>query len=461
MDYFKGLETWKATAIISASAICIAGIGYFIYSCADSNSNGATSEKEVKQKHPVKSGKSRKKEQIEIIQEVMVEVLNYINSFDAVEEQKYTEEQIPEKIYEIASLITQKICKQRGLDERGYDALMKSYRSSKDKDISKQADTMDRLLKDIQKGEKPTYILNCNSKYNKALTIKIYRWIALADIYADYREVLKNLAEPGIITKEQFEELKKANTAKKLDRRAAILEKKIKAEGYGHNDYFNLVKKPCCKYRLEDKNFNDSVKQVQKLCDKLQELICKKLAIPEFENDPYDLSSEEIPYFYDDMYSKYMNIDSSALFPISEISEDLATSSINDSPRKGIAINEADSIIVERSEKGGEDAKGSSNVKSTSTDEELMAEEIKREEEKVDINQYKDFSSGDESGKEVDYDRNGEGEYDKKRESTQSLATSQAEEIVEGNDSSLGSPNGAFEREIEKLKDEKEGSDTK
>lgn len=465
MDYFKGLETWKAAAIISASVISVAGVGYIIYRYLDLNSNSATSEKEAKQKHPAKSGKNKKKEHVEIIQEVMVEVLNYINNFNNDEEHKYTAKEIPEKIYEIASSITQRICRQRGLSERGYDALMKSYRSSKDKDISKQANVMDILLKDIQEGEKPREVLSCNPKCTKKLTINIYRWIALIDIYVDYREVLKNLAGTGVINKKQFEELKKANTAKKLDKRAVVLERKIKAEGYGQNDYFNLVKKPYCKYRLEDKNFNDDAKELQKLCDKLQEFICNKLAIPEFKNDPCNLSFEEVPKFYSEMYSKYINIESSGLLPMSEISEDLSNNGINDSPRKGIAFGDAESFVVEKSAKRGEDAKGSSAVKGNShRREEEKLKQLRMEEAALDENQFKEFqSSEEESGREVDdYDKNKEGKDNRKKESTASLSSPQrAEELIGGNDESLGPSETSFEREIESLKSEKEESDTK
>jgi hypothetical protein len=360
------------------------------------------------------------------MQEVMVELLCYINGLEN-EEQKFSKEEIPENIYKIADTIMKRVCKRRGLKEQDYTEVMHKYRNSKDNDVSGRAKETDKLVEEIKKGEMPREVLVCDSRYTKELTINICRWIALSDAYVDYKKVVAATHETGSITKKQFEELKELTAGKKAKRCSEILEQKIKFPGYGKNDYFNIVKKPYCKYRIEDKDFDNNARELQALCDKLDEMISSELAIVEFRNDPLNLSLEEVQEFYNKMYSKYTKIDPNTLSPMSKGND--SGIDVNDSPL--IPKKDRNLIMLDKSLKEDEEIKSAGIEKSSSFEEIKGNTEVSKEPEDE---YFEEFHSSDEEYARRNED-NGRGDQGKSevKEDMNTLTNSQAEELFDSN----------------------------
>eukprot|EP00826_Nyctotherus_ovalis_P006915 TRINITY_DN1168_c0_g1_i15.p1 TRINITY_DN1168_c0_g1~~TRINITY_DN1168_c0_g1_i15.p1 ORF type:complete len:452 (-),score=147.13 TRINITY_DN1168_c0_g1_i15:169-1524(-) len=357
-NYIKGLEPWKATAIISASVVAAAGLGYIIYRyCGERRSR---SVRKPAEQGAVAAGK--RNEKAELLQEVVVEILNCVNGFDGTEEVK--REEVPENIYKIAGEITQKVCRRRGIDAQRYSAVINKCLESEGKDL-----TPEKLLQDMQKGIVMEGILTCDPKCTKRLVINLHKWISILEVYVDYKDVLEYQEIRGDITKDQLERLVKENTPKKLAKRSLILKQKVSVKGFGQDDYFNLVKKPLCKYRLEDSAFDAQVKEVQALCDNMRRLIDAKLVIPEFENDPSELRLEEIPSYFGNLKKNYKDVEQNGLQPMPTGKRgDLEGEDSAVMERSGRTVNNASRLLGE-SEELKDSLMASDIVRSTSIEE--------------------------------------------------------------------------------------------
>eukprot|EP00826_Nyctotherus_ovalis_P025381 TRINITY_DN1966_c0_g2_i2.p1 TRINITY_DN1966_c0_g2~~TRINITY_DN1966_c0_g2_i2.p1 ORF type:complete len:480 (+),score=114.61 TRINITY_DN1966_c0_g2_i2:73-1512(+) len=265
----------------------------------------------------------RKQIFVELIQEVMVDILNCVNGF----EEELKGDELYEDLENVFGSIRKKVCRNKGLSEHEYTIVMRNYIDSRDRDIIKQAFVLEKLMQDLQKGERPREVLSCDTRCTKVLTMNLLKWISLADVYVDYKEMLESRADPA--TSKSLEELAKESAPKKLVMKSAILNK-LKNKSFNQNNYFNMVKKPCCKYRLEDASFNENVVSIQQLCSKLRELISEQLVIPEFQTDPLNLSLKDISNYYEVIKSRYMSVNKRSLQSMPSIRNSERPSALQD-----------------------------------------------------------------------------------------------------------------------------------
>ena len=80
-------------------------------------------------------------------------------------------------------------------------------------------------------------------------------------------------------------------------------------DGYGSDDYLNIVRRPYWKYRFEDSAFDQNINKLSTLCLILEKFIYLKLVIPEFKNDPIEMDLDDFNKYYKNLERKYLNID--------------------------------------------------------------------------------------------------------------------------------------------------------
>lgn len=384
----------------------------------------------------VAAGKNSEK--AELLQEVVVEILNCVNGFDGTEEVK--REEVSRNIYKIADEITQRVCRRRGIDAQKYSAVVSKYLESGDKGLKYEDLTPEKLLQDMQKGRVMEGLLTCDAKCAKRLVINLYKWISILEIYVDYKDVLTYQKTRGDMTKQQFEELRKENIPKKLARRSQVLKRKVSIKGFERDDYFNLVKKPLCKYRLEDPAFDTQVKKVQTLCDRMTELVGAKLVIPEFEKDPSELKLEEVSEYFGGLEKKYKDVERSSLQPMpTEKRGDLEGEDSAVMERSGRAVNSTSGLLGESEEL--KDSLMTSDIARSTSIEEVKGEGEEAKSKPAEV--YKDMETSDEDIIKDSEEEHNDAEED--REAQDEDAASKPVEIVEKDSQNTqpGSKDGA------------------
>lgn len=83
---------------------------------------------------------------------------------------------------------------------------------------------------------------------------------------------------------------------------------KIKRNGYGSNDYLNIVKRPYWKFRLENKEFNDRALKMIALKSILEKMVYSKLIVPEFAMDPCDMHIRDFDKYYVELEEEYLKV---------------------------------------------------------------------------------------------------------------------------------------------------------
>eukprot|EP00826_Nyctotherus_ovalis_P066874 TRINITY_DN9937_c0_g2_i20.p1 TRINITY_DN9937_c0_g2~~TRINITY_DN9937_c0_g2_i20.p1 ORF type:complete len:404 (-),score=106.00 TRINITY_DN9937_c0_g2_i20:300-1511(-) len=360
------------------------------------------------------------------MEEIMVELLSYIDSLDSEE---YTRE-VSGNIYKAADFIVQKVSRRRGLSDREYAKAMQNYLDPKYE--AALALAVEKRLQGHQRGKATENIFTCDQRYSKELSIDMLRWILLADVYVDYREAFLLLRGSESVSKRQFDELRKANAPKKVARRAIILKRKFKDSEYFHAN--NELKRAFCKYRLEDKDFDESAGRLLRLCGILEELTCEKQVVPEFQRDPYDLRFEEVSGYCEKMELFYINCGaSSSASKVSEMFDKNLLATKEDERvhgKEGAVLSffqREDSIVVEnvvrpnksppRKESTLKDAGGPKNTEET---------------KKAEVEEFKDLNSSDDelimdSEEEIIKEMKAENnkEDDKSEETSQTEKTSE------------------------------------
>lgn len=87
------------------------------------------------------------------------------------------------------------------------------------------------------------------------------------------------------------------------------MESGIKRNGYGLDDYFNVVEKPYWKYRMEFEEFDLNARNTMKVFSILEKVTFLKLIIPEFQKDPFKMELKEFAAYYDEIEEKYLKTD--------------------------------------------------------------------------------------------------------------------------------------------------------
>jgi len=375
---------------------------------------------------------------IELMEEVVVEILSYVNNHEGSQE-------VSEDIEGLVENIRKKVCRAKGLSDQEYAIAMKKCIDSEDEDILNQALLIEKLIQDLQNDIMPKEMLICDPKYTKSLTTNAYRWICLSDIYIDYTQALEGIEDiKGI----HFES--EVNTYKKLARRALILEKKIKSRGYGGNDYFNMVKKPYCKYRLEDKDFDYGAKRFLNFCGILRELINERYIIPEFETDPLELKFEDIQSHYENLQAKYSKIDKTTLQAMPKACKRDLIVQEDENKENGSIFLHTESVIVQKLGRNKDETlKEGEEIKSPLMDseEKINVEEAKnkvneyKEEDIEDFKEFKDFKTSDEeltNNLESDLKNIEKGDMNGYRGDEKTRAPSQPEELIEISPQDIG-----------------------
>ena len=367
------------------------------------------------------------------MEEVVVEILSYVNNHEGTQE-------VSEDIEGLVENIRKKVCRGKGLSDQEYTIAMKRCIDSEDEGILNQALLIEKIIRDLQNGMMPKEVLTCDPKYTKSLTINAYGWICLSDIYIDYTQALEG---------ESIHFESEVNAYKKLARRALILEKKIKSKGYDGNDYFNMVKKPYCKYRLEDEDFDYSAKRLLNLCGILRELINERYVIPEFETDPLEFKFEDIQSHYENLQAKYSKIDKSTLQAMPKACKKDLMVQKDENKENGNIFVQAESVIVAKLGGNKDETLKEEEIKSPLMDseKEIIIEEAKnkvkeyKEEDIEDFKDFKDFKTSDEelnNNLESDLKNIEKGDMNGYRGDEKTRAPSQPEELIEISPQDIG-----------------------
>ena len=91
------------------------------------------------------------------------------------------------------------------------------------------------------------------------------------------------------------------------------MESGIKRNGYGLDDYFNVVEKPYWKYRMESEEFDSQARKTTKVFPILEKITFPKLIIPKFQKDPCQMKSMEYATYYNRFTEQYQNNDKEVL----------------------------------------------------------------------------------------------------------------------------------------------------
>lgn len=375
MDYLKGMEQWKITAVVSTSLASIVGLGYFLYKYLS-----VRPSRHRKHRTKIAQDDSR----TELMEEIMIELLSYIDSLDGEECTRETSE----SIYKAADLVVQKVCRRRGLSGQEYARAMQDYLEPKHE--AALALAAEKRLYARQRGKAVGSVFTCDARYGKELTIGVVRWVLLADVYVDYREAFLALRGSESVSKAQFEELRKANAHKKAARRAIMLKRKFKDSEYSYAN--SGLKRAFCKYRLEDRDFDESAGRLLRLCSALEELIRGKQVVPEFQKDPYDLEFEEVAEYCEKMEFSYVDRDASCF--VSKISETLDKDLLpikEDEEIRAEFFQREDSVVAESAARPGKSPPEESLALNST------AEPKNAEGKKAPVEEFKDLHSSDEN----------------------------------------------------------------
>jgi len=154
-------------------------------------------------------------------------------------------------------------------------------------------------------GKMPKITFDFSHKLTEEVTLKLYKWITLSDIYEDLR-ILKsrNNNTKDIRTLREIEATRKKYLLALYYRK--LLLNRFNIHTFPNEDYKLTIDRAYFTYFTNNPEFEKKVKELQNFIEILKKKVNNKEKIPEFGKDLLELEENELEDLYNWLHFKYI-----------------------------------------------------------------------------------------------------------------------------------------------------------
>ena len=188
--------------------------------------------------------------------------------------------------------IEAEMCESYDWDVDEYYKEIRIREERNDLEVINMLHTIDNAIKKAVSGEKPVVTFKISPELTKPVTLTLYKWIMLSNAYIKHKDIHYTVE----------------NSSSVMLKRKQDLVNRFNIPINQRKSYAITLQSAYFTYYTNDEEFERKAKEMVSLNKVLNTLLSAGAMIPEFEQDPFELSKEGIEVFYDTMINEYVKL---------------------------------------------------------------------------------------------------------------------------------------------------------